>query len=309
MAAENLEILASGGTIVSADQTLALRRLNVIAKQFQGNADMAQGLKVHTRQRISLMLAKGQQTYTIGPAATDSRATTLLGRTTVATNYVSGTSLIVAANTDTTSYPGTTIAMTSADFIGVQLNDGTIGWTTLNGTPGSTTLTLTAGFSVASGVGNYVYWFTSRAQRFPLLEFASLRNSQGIDVTLRIYREVADYQRLPDKQADGDAWALLCEPLRINTRITLVAQPLDVTKQIVLTALYPAEDYDATTDDIAFPQEWLRPLSWELSREIAPAFGKTWTPQLEALRADSMTIARQLNPMQSSAYFQPGRDW
>lgn len=306
---EDLNIIVAGGTVPTADATMALTRLNMLVKQWQGTADGAPGIRINTRQRITLMLAKGQQTYTIGPAATDSRASTLMGRTTVNTNYVSGTSIIAAANTDTTTYPGTTVAMTSVDFIGVQLNDGTIGWTTLNGTPGSTTLTLTAGFSVAAGVGNYIWWFTARAQRFPVLETAVLHNAQGIDMPLRIYREVLDYEKLPDKGADSDPWAILCEPLRLNTRITLSAQPQDVTKQINLTVLYPAEDYDASSNDIAYPQEALLALSAALAKVCAPAKRVTWTPLMEANYQVAMATYRELNPAQSSAYFQPGKDW
>lgn len=306
---EDLGIIIAGGTVPTADAAMALIRLNYLTKQWQGTADGAPGIKLNTRQRITLMLAKGQQTYLVGPAATDARASTLVGRTTVNSNYASGTSIIAAANTDTATYPGTTVTMTSADFIGVQLNDGTIGWTTLNGTPGSTTLTLTAGFSVAAGVGNYIWWFTKRAQRFPVLETAVLRNSQGIDVGLRIYRQVSDYENLPDKQADGDPWALLCEPLRINTRITLSSQPTDVTKQINMTVLYPAEDYDSASDDIAYPQEAFLALTAGLAKICAPSKGVVWTPLMETNYQQAMATYRELNPAQSSAYFQPGRDW
>lgn len=305
MAVENLQVLASGGTIVTADQTLALRRLNVIVKQYQGRSDSAPGMKIHTRQRITLMLAKGQQAYQIGPAAANARCSALVGRTTVATAYVSGTSLSVAAVTDTTTYPGTTISMTSADFIGVQLNDGTIGWTTLNGTPGSSPATLTAGFSVAAASGNYVYWFTNRAQRFPVIESAVIRNSSYTTSPLNVYEVAEQYdQGVSDKYADGAPTSILVEPLRITTLVTLNSQPTDVTQQIIMTVLYPAEDYDATTDDIAFPQEALRFLAWELSWEIHPAFGVSWTPAMKLLRDEARAMYLDLNPENSVLYFQ-----
>ena len=73
MALENLAVLIPGGTVVSAHQTMALRKLNVIAKQFQGTSDGAPGMKVHTRQRVTLILAKGQQNYLMSPCASSCR--------------------------------------------------------------------------------------------------------------------------------------------------------------------------------------------------------------------------------------------
>lgn len=303
---EDLGVVAPGVAVATALATMGLSRLNMIAKQWQGNSDMAPGLKVHTRQRINLFLAKGQQTYLVGPAATDARSTTLYGRTTVATAYVSGTSLSVAAVSDTTTFPGTTVSMTTADFIGVQLNDGTIGWTTLNGTPGSSPATLQAGLASAAASGNYVWWFTSRAQKFPALEGAVLRDKNYKDVELGIFRQVQEYdQGVPDKYVDGRPSSILVEPLRTQTRIILDSQPTDVTDTIILTALYPAEDYDATSDDIAFPVEWIRPLVAELRFALSHNIGR-YTDAMEKDRQQALQWARSVNPEMSSLFFQCG---
>lgn len=307
IAVENLGVLASGATIVTADQTLALRRLNLIAKQYQGESDGLPGIKVHTRQRITLMLAKGQQSYLVGPATTDARASTALYRTTLSAAEAGGqTVLSITSNTDTTTYPGTTGTMTASDFIGLQLDDGTIHWSTISGTPGSTATIADATPSAAAS-GNYVWWFTARAQRFPVIESAVLREVSYTTTPLSIYTDVRQYDEgVADKYADGSPTAILVEPLRIATRVTLDAQPTDVEQQIILTVLYPSEDYDATTDDIAFPQEALRFLAWELSFEICDAFQAQWTPSMEKKRLESRAAWANLNPENSVAYFKPG---
>lgn len=304
MAAENLGVLASGATIATVDQTLLLRRLNVIAKQYQGTSDGAPGMKIHTRQRVTLMLAKGQQTYLVGPASTDARASTQVGRTTLSAAEASGqTVLSITSNTDTTSYPGTTVTMTSGDFIGIQQDDGTIHWSTISGTP-STTATIAAATTVNAASGNYVWWFTSRAQRFPTVESAVLRNSSFNDMPLDIYTDVRQYEMgVVDKFADGSPTSILVEPLRIATRVTLDTQPTDVTETIVLTVLYPAEDYDATTDDIAFPQEAFRFLAWELAWESHAAFGVDWTAGMDKLRGEARAMYLNMNPENSVLYF------
>ena len=302
---EDLGVISPGGTVASNDSTMALARLNMLVKQWQGNSDMAPGLKVWTRQRVTLMLAKGQQSYLVGPASTDARASTSLGRTTIDVAEASGqTVLSVAATTDTTSYPGTTITMTASDFIGVEQDDGTIHWSTISSVSAGDTVTIADATTGAAAVGRYVYWFTSRAQRFPLIESAVLRNENRNDMPLYVYMDAREYdQGVVDKYGDGSPTAILVEPLRITTRVTLDSQPTDVTEQIVMTVLYPAEDYDATSNDIAFPQEWLAALSWELAFRLAPSVGR-WTPEMEKNRQNALAMARSLNPETSTLYFQ-----
>ncbi len=308
-AMENVGVLSAGDTLATADSTLGLTRLNTLVKQLQGRSDLAPGLKVHTRQRVTLFLASGQQSYLVGPASTDARASTQAGRTTIsAAEAIGQTTISITSNTDTTTYPGTTITMTSGDVVGIELNDGTIQWTAITGTP-SSTMTITDSLTVAAAAGNYVWWFTSRAQRFVEVEAATLVNEDRKETPLAVYRTVQDYELgVLDKYAEGDPYCLLIEPLRIATRVTLSTQPSDVTKHIQLTVLYPAEDYDATSDDIAFPQEYFDFLVWELSFRISPAYGNAWTPDMERVRQEAAMWARNLNPENSTAYFQPGKD-
>lgn len=305
VALENIGATPIGGTDRSTYVTTCLRRLNMIAKQFQGTSDGAQGIKVHTRQRVAMFLEKGQQTYLIGPGSTDSKASTQYGRTTISADEAAGqTTISITSNTDTTNYPGTTVTMTAADVIGIELDTGAIHWSAISGTP-STTATITVALPSAAASGNYVYWFTSKAQRFPVIESAVLRYSTLVDTPIDVYTQVQQYDLgVADKYADGTPTRILVEPLRTNTRVTLNTQPTDVSQQIVMTVLYPAEDYDATSDDIAFPQEWLRALAWSLSKEVAPAFSRQWTPEMEANRIEAISIARGINPENSVLYFQ-----
>lgn len=305
---EDIGVLAAGETLSSEAQTVALKRLNYLVKQMQGSADMLPSVKAFSRQRVTLFLAKGQQQYTIGPASTDSRATTSYGRTTIsAAEAIGQTTLSITSNTDTTTYPGTTVTMTASDIVGIEVDDGTIQWTTISGTPGAT-MTVADALTVAASSGNYVWWFTSRAQRFPMIESAFLRDENLNDTPIQIYSDVLQYEGLLNKTADGDPTGVLVEPLRLNTRITLNSQPTEVTKQLRLTVMYPAEDYDSASDDIAFPQEAFLFLEWELAFRCAPAFGRQWNEEMEANRVSARLMWGQNNPERSSAFYQPGRE-
>lgn len=305
-ALEDTGLIEAGQTVTSAQQTFALQRLNLLVKQWQANTDLAPGLKVWTRQRVHLFLAKGQQTYLIGPASTDARATTRYGRTTIdAAEAIGQTVISVTATSDTTTEPGTTITATASDIIGVEQDDGTIHWSTVSSISAGDTITIADATTVAASVGNYVWYFTSRAQRLPLVESVRLRDRNYNDTELTVYRDAREYDLgVADKYADGTPTAVLIEPLYLNTRVTINSQPTDVTDTLILTGLYPAEDYDAVANDIAFPQEWYAALSWELAFRMSGQFGK-WTPQMEAIRKEVLTMARSVNPEVSTAYFQP----
>ena len=309
-AMEDIGVLDPGQTINSNDQATCLRRLNFIAKQWQGKADMAQGLKVHTRQRVTVFLAKNQNQYLVGPAATDNHATTQYGRTTLSAAEAAGqTTLSITATTDTTTYPGTTVTMTASDKIGIVQTDGTLFWTTISSTGAGPTVVVGDALSVGAASGAYVYWYTSKAQRFPHCETAVLRNSDIVDVELPRYIDVQQYEQgISNKTQTGDPINLLIEPIRLSTRVTTDFYPQDVTKQLRLTVLYPAEDYDAVADDIAFPQEWFAALEWELALRIAPTFGADWTQSMQQNYTQATAIARELNPENSSAFFQPNRE-
>lgn len=306
-ALEDLGVVPPGAAVSSALSTMALQRLNFLAKQWQGNSDLAPGLKVWTRQRVALFLEYGQQEYLVGPASTDSRCATTWGHTTIdVVEAASQTVISVAATTDSTTNPRSSVTMTASDIIGIQMDDGTMHWSTIASISAGDTVTIDDATADTAAVGNHVYWFTSRAQRFPLIDSALLRDADNDnDFPLTILRTAEEYdQGIPDKYSDGTPTACLIEPLRLNTRVLFDTQPNDMSYFVLMTVMYPAEDYDATTDDIAFPQEWYAALSWELAFRLSGWAGR-WTEEMKANHSNALAMARSVNPEVSSLYFQP----
>ena len=305
------------GRIIGKDQTpdanhitTGSEALNMLVKQLQGPIDMAFGRKAWTRQRLTMFLAKGQQRYTIGPASTDARCTAQYGRTTLsAAEAAAQTTLSITSNTDTTTYPGTTVTMTASDIVGIELDDGTIQWTTISGTP-SSTMDIAVALTGAASAGNYVYWFTSRAQRPVLIEAATLRDEDRKDQKLALYTEVEDYAKFPDKFADGtNPTSMLVEYQRLNTAVTFDVQPTDVTKVVELSVLYPMEDYDSASDDVAFPQEAYRALKFLLALDLWPEYKENDPPAwLVRLGDQSKAFFDNLNPETTTLYFEPFRE-
>ena len=306
---EDLQVVQEGESPTAAQLAKALVSLNMLVKQHQGLEFGAPGQKVHSRQRVNLFMAVGQQTYLIGPGSSDARAAVAIGRTTIDVAEASGqTTLSVAETTDTTTDPTSSKAMATSDIIGVELDDGTIHWSTISSISAGDTVTIADATSDTAAVGNYVWWFTARAQRFPHIESAVIRDENRNDVPLTIYRTQAEYDEgVPSKYQDGRPTCILVEPLLTQTRVTLDAQPTDITDTIVLTVLYPAEDYDASegSDTLAFPQEAYRFFSWELAFDLS-AWAGHWTQQMEMNRQEARSLYLNLNPEVSNAYYQPG---
>jgi hypothetical protein len=251
-----------------------------------------------------------QTRYLIGPASTDDRAAVLVGSSATASFVATQLTASKAANATTISVTSTA-GMTSGDQCGILLSDGTLGWTTL--TVGSaTSLTLPSNTLGAAGSTAQVFTYTAKAQRFVEIEAASLRDwsniAQPIDIPLEIYTDVGQFENLTQKQAQGDCTAILIEPQRLNTAITLNFAAANLYKLLRLVVIYPAEDYTTTANDVAFPQEYFAALEWELARRLAPKFGVGWTADMKDHWTIAVTEGVNLNPDDVSLCFEPGRD-
>lgn len=304
-AAEDIGVLVGGGSLSSADLATFLRTLNLLVKQWQGTSDKFPGLKIWTRQRLVVFPVADQVRYLVGPAAGDDRASAnSLAAVSTAAKAANATALVVSS----------TVGMTAADVLGIVTDAGPIGWTTISTVTDGTNLVLAANSIGAAASGKVVFTYTSKAQRFVDIEAAVLRDNssvgQPIDIPLNIYTDVAQYEAVVQKFADGDPLSILVEPMRLNTVVTTDFAPANMFKTLRLTVIYPSEDYDDATgaDDIAYPQEYFAALEWELARRCAPKFGRTWTQDMKDHWMLAVQEAVNLNPEDESKHFQPGEE-
>jgi hypothetical protein len=294
--------LGIGETMSDDDLQLCAFRLNLLVKQLMGTIDLAPGLKVWSRKDGFLFLSNSTGTYSLGPSG--SGWATSFTQTTLASSQSSGASTISVASASSIS---------NGDNIGVSLSDGSIQWTTVNGAPVGTTVTLTAVLtaSATSGAGVYNYATSLQARRPLQIITAVLRDSNSNDVPLWFYN-LQDYETLPSKanpQNTGDPTTLYYQAVLTNGILrTDVAAAADTTKYIHMVYLSPIEDFNSATDTPDYPQEWHRPLVKSLSVEIAPAFSLPVTPDMLQAKAEAMAIAGRSNPETSSMFFMPKND-
>lgn len=308
-AAEDIGVIANGQSLDSNDLATMLRTLNYIAKQWQGMSDKYPGVKIWTRQRLTIFFAPAstvnQNRFLIGPASSDDRSSVSVVTTQLtAAKAANATSITVSSTT----------GMTAADQIGIVLTDNTIGWTTISSVDSATGLTLPANTIGAANSTGVVYTYTNKAQRFVEVEAAVLRDNsslnQPIDIPLEIYTDVQQYENITQKNAAGDPTAILIEPTRLNTVVTTNFAGPNGYKNLRLTVIYPSEDYDTASgaDDIAYPQEYFAALEWELARRCAPKFGKPWTADLDKQWQLAVAEGVNINPQETHMSFEPGRE-
>lgn len=271
-------------------------RLNLIVKQLQGRADFGANLKVFARKTAYLFLQQGQSVYSVGPSGDHWTGT-----------YAT-TTLAAAKNASATAVTLASAIGANADNIGIQLADGSIGWSTISAGGGTTSLTLPANTLGAASSGARVFTYTSKARRPLQLLTGALRDTSTKDVPIAVNRTRQDYEALPDKTVDGTPTWAAYEATLTNGTIYLDCEPADTTRVVRVVFLGAPEDFDALTDTPDYPQEWFRPLVKLLAVDISPMYGKVVSPDLRAAASSAIEIAQNTDPETSDVFFEPGRE-
>jgi hypothetical protein len=293
---EQLCVIAQGETPGASDVATCLRSLNLLAKQWSGNFDFAPGFKAFSRKTGYLFLQKNQGVYNLGPSG--DHATLSYVRTTLSTDEAtSSTSIGIMSAT----------GMSASDNIGIELDDGTIHWTTISGAP-STTTTIATGLASAATAGNSVFAYTAKLIRPLYIENAARHDVNSIDSAFETM--TSDYyDRIGNKIAVGTPSRYRYDNLLTNGKFYLDTYPSVTNDVIRLTFMATAQNYDSSANDIAFPQEWFLPLALGLGKIVAPKFeSSAWTPLLESNYQEAVAMARSSYAENTEIYFQPGLD-
>lgn len=293
---EQIGVLAAGETLDANDRTSCLRSLNMLVKQWSGNFDFAPGLKAFSRKTGYIFLQKDQGVYELGPSGDNATL-----------SYDTTTMRVAGSATDTTLEVVSTSGMTAADYIGIELDSGSIYWTTITSVTDTDTLVIPApGLSGAAGIGNRIFAYTTKLIRPLYIENAVLRNTSNVDSPLETMTSNY-YDRISNKSTDGTPSRYRYDNTLTDGTFYLDTQPSDVTDVVRITFMAPAEDYDSATNDIAYPQEWYLALSLGLGKICAPKFNSAlWTDLHESNFTSALSIARTSYAETVEEYFQPG---
>lgn len=232
--------------------------LNTMIKHWQGN-----GVQIWRTTEAVLFPQLGQVRYSIGNSSTD-HATESWVETALTTAAADGAATVVL---DSVTGVATTYK------IGVQLDDGTLHWTTVNGAPSGTTVTLTAVLTDSAALGNRVIAYqTNLVRPLKILSARRYNFASAIDTPIEEMDRV-EYQEMPNKTSSGAVNGFYYDR-RTNTSgyLYLWPAPASVDDAIKMTIARAIEDFTVAGDDADLPQEWIRAIEWGLADEIADEY-------------------------------------
>jgi len=257
-ALEQMGVLAEGQSPSSDQLTSMSRTLNMLVKALQGD-----GLNLFALQKLYVYLEKNKNEYSLSSTTTDH----------FSSEYNRTTTSAVSSSTDTTITVTSISNMVSGDYIGIKLDDGTMQWTTINGTPSGSTVTLTDALTDDVSSGVTVYFYTSKANRPMKISNSMITNSIDNNDTPIWTMSRQEYIELPNKTNDGSTNQIYYDPQVGTGKLFVWPETDSVDKYLTLWVQRTLEDFDAANDDADFPQEWYLTLSFNLAALSCTKYG------------------------------------
>lgn len=255
-ALKKIGVVAKGATPSAVQISDAAVELNFMVKAWQTD-----GMQLWAKKRGYLFLAKDTTRYTLGPSGDH-----------CTNSYVRTELTADSASSDTTLTVDSIVGVSSGDYVGVELDNGSLYWTTVNGAPSGSTITLTAGLNGAASEGNVVFTYTTKIQR-PLRILQALRSDvNDVDIPLTI-QALNDFYEMPNKTNDGRVTQISFIPTLTSAELYVWPQTDTVSDIITFWYHRPFEDFDATGDEPDFPQEWYLALGYGLADLLCDSYG------------------------------------
>lgn len=234
----------------------ALSILNDVVKAWQ-----AQNIRVWTLEEAVLFLQPNQYRYQLGLTATD--------EFTDAWDYLSTTTSAAAAAAATAVTVESVTGLAASDRVGIQLDDGTVQWTTVSSI---STLTINLGAALTGAVssGNKVFGYTSRIirplkiSRAAAISFGDTVTETPVDVISR-----NEYMDMPNKTATGEPSAIHYGPKLPLGELFVWPAPVNANTGIRFTYQRPIFDFVSNSDTADFPAEWQMALKSSLAYHLA----------------------------------------
>jgi hypothetical protein len=206
----------------------------------------------------------------------------------IVSSYVNTTISVDEASAQTVLSVTSSTGMTAGDQVGIEMDDGTMHWTTIVSVDSSTQITVTTAIDDEAGSGNQVFSYTASTARIarPLRVLDANMLNVDSDSSWEITTEErSDYFNLGNRTTEGT-------PNRIYYDATLGDATTDPTSSstwygtfyiyprfdggdhvIEFTYQRPFQDFDAAGDHPDFPQEFYLPIMLELAALSGAKYG------------------------------------
>lgn len=283
--------LGVGDTIATVQTTHANRQLNMILKSW-----ISHGIQLWSRSTGYVLPFTGASSTTLGPSG---------GHATL--SYVQTTLSAAAADGATTIVVTSATGISNTYNIGIEQDDDTMHWTTVNGAPSGTTVTLTAALTDSAASGNYVYVYQTKLVR-PTRVIAAYIHQQETDVDYPINVLAFDtFSGTGDNDATGVPVQVNYDP-QLTTGTFRIYPQFDAGRHLIkITFQRPLEDFDADADTPDLPQEGYLALMYALAVVLAPTYGMPVQDRgmLKADAKEAFEVFKGNEPEEGSLQIQP----
>lgn len=291
-----ITVVASGLPLDNDDLAKGAFALNGMVKHWETTQD----IHIWTERQATLFVQPAQYRYGVGgSSATDHCTETFEQTATTATGAAGNTTITVDDIT----------GISAADHIGIVLDDGTIQWTTANGAPSGSTITLAVALTDTVAIGNAVFAYTDRiVQPLKLLNDQARRWNYIDDIETPITPIARrDYYNLPSKSQVGTVNQIFYDRQLATGYINLWQAPEDLTNHVKFTWLRPIQDFDAAADTPDLPQEWIQTLYYNLAVILSPGYDVPDSKynRIKVLADQFLMDMTGLDRETESLYFQP----
>ena len=220
----------------------------------------------------------------------------------VFTNYVYTTADAAIATATSLTVVSTT-GMTTGDFIGVELADGTRQWTTLTVT-GATTLTLAAALTGDVDDLSSVYTYTTATDqpvRIDSVRYADAYTSDEISTSM-VARD--EYFNQPSKTTSGavNTWYF---QRNLDFGHLYVWPIADNCKRLLrITFIKPQYIPEDQSEDVLIPPEWYVALKFKLAADLAMSYGVDANRQMMLEQKAAIYLQKAISSDDDGASFQ-----
>ena len=271
--------------------THAARQLNKIVKAFGSHR-----IGLWARKTGYILPVSDTNSVSLGPSG--GHATLSYTQTTLGDDHV-------AAATSITLTSATGFADTQA--VGIELEDGTIQWTTQSGAAVGNVITIATGLTDEAAEGGYVYTYATKLQR-PLRIVAAYNSDLSSNTDTPIDVEGRQYfEDQNNKTTEGEVTLLSYEPQLDNGVAYFWPRFADGKSVIKILFQRPFEDFDASGDTPDFPQEAYDMLTLQLAVRLAPVYGMPVSDRAQLLNEANAALGLffENEPEEGSYRIQP----
>lgn len=294
-ALKHISALGDGESPSATQLSEAAVLLNMLAK-----AKMVDGMPLWAMKTGYILPQTGVNAIDIG--ATGDHVTASYTQTTTSAAAASGASTI--AVTSATGFADTY-------YIGIELSDNTMQWTTINGAPSGTTITLTDVLTGAVDSGAQVYVYQTKLMRpLRIVEAYRLNTVASTRAPINI-RPHKDFYSLGDWTSASEPNQIYYDP-QLGDGVAHIHPRFSTGTYIIEIRFHrPFEDFDAASDTPDFPQEYQLPLMLSLAWLLAPKNGVS-LDERKILLAEAISmwdIALSNGGEEGSLMLQPDTTW